>query len=195
MDNYSKISSMLAYQGFFVMIMEQQVDIMVPDDPRIHFANFSDVNLIPASVIPQALQWIQDEYTADTVPMLPCAPPNQDSVALLGHALGARAVRPCSPSFIVAAAISGRVLRQIRHHFVTPSVQCPSMPHSRRVYLPSDLHFSTLFTFTFTYPQQKLSIPCMQCHTACRPEYDQDSTESGVSCRQRRCCTCISPPT
>lgn len=90
MDNYSKLSEMLAYRGFFVVVIEQLVDIEVPDDPRIHFSNFTDVNLIPASVIPQALQWLQEEYGSD---VLPCAPPHLDSVSLLGHALGARAVR------------------------------------------------------------------------------------------------------
>eukprot|EP00892_Ulva_mutabilis_P003083 jgi/Ulvmu1/12776/UM097_0003.1 len=93
MDNYSKVATELAYRGFFVMVMEQLVDITVPDDPRLHFANFTDVNLIPASVIPQALHWIEDEYLPGTVPMLPCTPPNQDSVALIGHALGARAAK------------------------------------------------------------------------------------------------------
>ena len=94
MDNYSRISEMLAYHGFFVVVIEQLVDIVVPDDPRIHFANFTDVNLIPASVIPLALQWLDEEYASGSAQMLPCAPPNQESVSLLGHALGARAVRP-----------------------------------------------------------------------------------------------------
>lgn len=93
MDNYSKMSEALAREGFFVIVMEQLVDIMVPDDPRVHFANFTDVNLIPASVVPQALRWIQDQYASGSAQMLPCEPPDQNSVALLGHALGARAAK------------------------------------------------------------------------------------------------------
>lgn len=101
-DNYSQISEALAFRGFFVMVVEQLVDILVPDDPRIHFSNFSDVNLIPASVIPQALAWIKAEYASGSSEMIPCATPNQDSVSLVGHALGARAVRPPSPALITA---------------------------------------------------------------------------------------------
>lgn len=97
---------MLAYRGFFVMVVEQLVGITVPDDPRIHFSNLSDVNLIPASVIPQALNWLKEEFAAGASQILPCATPDQDSVSLIGHALGARAVRLPSPALITAPILA-----------------------------------------------------------------------------------------
>lgn len=113
MDNYSKISEALARSGYFVIVMEQLVDVMVPDDPRIHFSNFTDVNLIPASVIPLALRWIADEYASGSAQILPCETPNQDSVALLGHALGARAVRPPS---LQPCDVDGQASRKTQEH-------------------------------------------------------------------------------
>jgi hypothetical protein len=100
-SDYSMIAQQIASAGYIVMVLEQLRSI--PPEFSSFFSNFTEGNLLEASVTEVALRWFREEgawvFNMDSSPggyggseVSGCPSPDSNSVLLFGHSLGANVV-------------------------------------------------------------------------------------------------------